>query len=76
VLQENIGEGIRKTVYSGDTLFSRSVGRTDLWGGNASDLSRSIRERLFTFDEDTRVCPGHGPETEIGIEKRENPFFS
>ncbi len=67
--------GISETVFSGDTLFQGSIGRTDLWGGDMDVLLSSIRERLFVLDDATRVCPGHGPETKIGIEKRENPFI-
>lgn len=61
-------------VFAGDALFRRSVGRTDLVGGSAEQLSRSIRQKLYTLPEDTLVLPGHGPETTIGEEKRENPF--
>ena len=59
---------------SGDTLFRKSVGRTDLWGTSFEELSRSIRERLFSLPEQTLVIPGHGPETSIGFERDENPF--
>lgn len=65
----------QQTLFSGDTLFDHSVGRSDLWGGDGAVLSKSIRNRLFTLDDDTRVIPGHGPDTRIGIEKRENPFL-
>lgn len=61
-------------VFSGDTLFQGSIGRTDLWEGDMDVLTHSIRTRLYTLDDDTRVCPGHGPDTKIGIEKRMNPF--
>jgi glyoxylase-like metal-dependent hydrolase (beta-lactamase superfamily II) len=74
-LHENAALGIKETLFSGDTLFQGSVGRTDLWGGDQALMFKSIRERILTLDEDTRVCPGHGPETRIGIEKRENPFL-
>ena len=63
-------------LLSGDTLFYRSVGRTDLWGGDTSQLQNSIRHRLFTLDGDTRVRPGHGRETHIGEEKKLNPFVA
>lgn len=62
-------------LFSGDTLFQGSVGRTDLWGGDQDALFRNIKSRLFTLDGDTRLCPGHGDESTVGIEKRENPFF-
>jgi len=58
----------------GDTLFAGSVGRTDFPGSDPEVLERSIRERLYTLAEDTRVLPGHGPETTIGREKASNPF--
>ncbi len=61
------------TLFSGDTLFAGSVGRVDLTGGLGRDLMRSL-ETLMTLPDDTRVLPGHGPETTIGREKRENPF--
>jgi len=62
-------------LFSGDTLFDHSVGRTDLWGGDGENLTRSIRTRIFTLDDETRVQPGHGPQTLVGVEKRENPFL-
>jgi glyoxylase-like metal-dependent hydrolase (beta-lactamase superfamily II) len=74
-LHEDSHAGARETVYSGDTLFQGSVGRTDLWGADGDQMFRSIRERLLTLDEDTRVCPGHGPDSLIGVERRENPFL-
>lgn len=62
-------------LFSGDTLFHRSIGRTDLWGGSYDQIIKSISERLFTLDDSTRVIPGHGPDTRIFEEKKENPFF-
>ncbi len=62
------------TLFSGDTLFRRSIGRSDFPGGSAEAILNSIRGKLFTLPEDTRVLPGHGGETSIGAEKRENPF--
>jgi hydroxyacylglutathione hydrolase len=75
-LHEDSALGARETLFSGDTLFQGSVGRTDLWGADQELMFKSIKNRIFTLNEDTRVCPGHGPETSVGIEKRENPFFS
>jgi len=63
-----------RTAIVGDTLFAGSVGRTDFPGSDPEVLERSIRERLYTLAEDTRVLPGHGPETTIGREKASNPF--
>lgn len=61
-------------VFTGDTLFNGSVGRTDLPGGSMEVLMRSIRERLTTLPETTRVFPGHGPSSTIAIERLSNPF--
>ncbi len=61
-------------LFSGDTLFKRSIGRTDLWGGNLEQLVKSIRGNLWGLAEDTVVVPGHGPFTTIGEEKEKNPF--
>ena len=59
----------------GDTLFANSIGRTDLPGGNLKTLLHSIRTQLFVLDGATIVYPGHGPETTIGDERRNNPFL-
>lgn len=62
-------------VFSGDTLFARSIGRTDLWGASYPQLISSIEKRLFSLNEETVVCPGHGPKTTVWEEKKKNPFF-
>jgi hydroxyacylglutathione hydrolase len=62
-------------VFTGDTLFAGSVGRTDLPDGDERGLLDSIRKKLFTLDEETVIYPGHGQESTIGIEKESNPFF-
>jgi hydroxyacylglutathione hydrolase len=64
-----------RTLFVGDTLFAGSIGRTDLPGGDMETLMRSIRDVLFRFPDATRVYPGHGEPTTIGIEKRTNPFL-
>lgn len=61
-------------LISGDTLFQESVGRTDFATGSASELVRSIRERIFTLPDEVRVYPGHGESTTVGYEKIHNPF--
>jgi hydroxyacylglutathione hydrolase len=63
-------------VIGGDVLFQRSIGRTDLPGGNHEVLLESIRTQLFTLPDATVVYPGHGPSTTIGEEKRFNPFLA
>ena len=69
-----ITDGARTIVFAGDTLFRRSIGRTDLPGGDPRALQRSIRERLYTRDLDAIVVPGHGPSTRLGEEAKSNPF--
>lgn len=61
-------------LFTGDTLFHGSVGRTDLPGGDTGSLVRSIRERIFPLGDEVRFLPGHGPGGTIGEERRKNPF--
>lgn len=63
-----------KMVFGGDTLFQRSIGRTDFRQGSFEDLSKSIKTRLYTLPDDTIVYTGHGPPTTIGQEKMYNSF--
>ncbi len=69
------GPSGRRTLFVGDTLFSGSIGRTDLPGGDTETLLRSIREVLFSFPDETPVYSGHGDITTIGREKHTNPFL-
>jgi len=64
-----------KLLISGDTLFAGSIGRTDLPGGSSMRIIQSIRTQLLPLPDETRVLPGHGPETTIGEERVSNPFF-
>jgi len=63
-----------RTVFSGDTLFRRGIGRTDLPGGDEDAIYTSILTRLYTLPETMTVYPGHGDPTSIGEERRGNPF--
>jgi hydroxyacylglutathione hydrolase len=63
-----------KILFTGDTLFSGSVGRTDLPGGDVGALFASIKDRLFPLGDDARFYPGHGPAGLLGDERRANPF--
>ena len=63
------------TLYSGDTLFANSVGRTDLPGGSHSKLINSIKTKLFALSDDVIVKPGHGAESTIGNEKKYNQYL-
>jgi glyoxylase-like metal-dependent hydrolase (beta-lactamase superfamily II) len=62
-------------VFSGDTLFAESIGRTDFPGGSHRQLIDSIRHKLMVLDDEVKVYPGHGPDTTIGWERRMNPFI-
>lgn len=64
-----------KIVFSGDTLFFESIGRSDFPTGNSSALLQSVKEKLFSLPEDTIVYPGHGEITQIGYERENNPFL-
>lgn len=61
-------------LFSGDTLFRQSIGRTDFPGCSFKDLAASIRSKLYVLPEETQVFPGHMGPTQIGFEKRNNPF--
>jgi glyoxylase-like metal-dependent hydrolase (beta-lactamase superfamily II) len=64
-----------KWVIAGDTLFQLSIGRTDLPGGNHQELLNSIKRELFSLPDDYQVFSGHGASTNIGFEKKHNPFM-
>jgi hydroxyacylglutathione hydrolase len=67
--------GATPLLLTGDTLFRGAIGRWGLGGTSASDIVRSINEKLLPYDDATIVIPGHGPTTTIGTERRENPYL-
>lgn len=69
-----ITEGDEQVLVSGDTLFARSIGRSDLPGGDERLLLESLK-KLTGFDDKLKILPGHGPETNIGDEREHNPYW-
>ncbi len=67
--------GEQQVIFSGDTLFAGSIGRSDLPGGDHEQLLASIAEHLLCLDDETAVLPGHGESTTIGAERGSNPFL-
>ncbi len=68
-------DGDATRVFAGDTLFRGSIGRTDLWGGDAEAILRSIHDKLLALPDEALVVTGHGPSTTIGSERARNPFL-
>ncbi len=64
-----------KVAFVGDTVFCESIGRTDLPGGDYKAILESIKTKLLTLDNDVALLPGHGPATNVGWERRRNPFL-
>jgi len=64
-----------KVVFTGDTLFAGSVGRTDFPGGSYTELLDSIKKKILTLGDDYVIYPGHGPASTVGEERRNNPFL-
>ena len=62
-------------LFSGDTIFNGSIGRTDLWGGDFAQLINSIHEKILPLPDETVIASGHGPTTTVADEKRCNPFL-
>lgn len=71
-----LAEENERTVFTGDCLFSGTIGRTDLPGGNYEQLIGSIRNNVLSLDDDFTVCCGHGPDTTVGTERASNPFLT
>lgn len=67
-----VGHGF---LFTGDTLFAGSIGRTDLPGGDYKVIIKSLKEKLAPLDDSLSVYPGHGPQSSLGYEKKNNPFF-
>jgi len=65
-----------KMVFVGDTLFAGSIGRTEFPSGDYEGLIRNVREKIFPLGDDVVICPGQGPKTTVGRERRTNPFFN
>lgn len=66
---------LNNIIFTGDTLFAGGIGRTDLPGGSYQDLVKSIKEKLLILGDDKIICPGHGPDSTIGKERRRNPYI-
>ncbi|WP_432665388.1 MBL fold metallo-hydrolase [Wukongibacter baidiensis] len=62
-------------IFTGDTLFANSIGRTDFEGGSFEEIISSIKNKLLIYDDEVKVLPGHGPASTIGIERAKNPFL-
>lgn len=65
----------QNVAFTGDTLFRRGIGRTDLWGGDGDLILRSLRDRVLSLGDDVRVVSGHGVDSTIGEERRNNRFL-
>lgn len=65
-----------RAAFSGDVLFSGSIGRTDLWQGSLPVLMQAIFQKLVPLGDDVRIHSGHGPDTTVGAERRDNPFLT
>ena len=63
-----------KVIFTGDLIFAGSIGRTDLTGGDLDELLNSIRKTILSCADETRLLPGHGPETTVGYERLNNPY--
>ena len=66
---------VENSLFTGDTLFAGSIGRTDLSGGSFKEIISSIKDKLLIYSDDTIVYPGHGPSSTIKVEKVSNPFL-
>ncbi len=67
---------IQPIVFTGDTVFKNSIGRTDLWGGDSEIILKSIHEKILILPSEMELIPGHGRFTTVGQEKKMNPFLT
>ncbi|NBI06927.1 MBL fold metallo-hydrolase [Senegalia massiliensis] len=67
---------IGNNIFTGDTLFKGSIGRTDLYGGSYDDIIKSIENKLMIYDDEVTIYPGHGGSSTIGYERKVNPFLN
>lgn len=67
---------MNNVIFTGDTLFRESIGRSDFIGGSHNTLINSIQSKITVLDPDIYVLPGHGPQSTIGYEKDNNPFLN
>ena len=68
-------EAGKRALFTGDTIFAGSIGRSDLWGGDGEKLFASIREKILTLEDTLDLYPGHGPATTVGEERKTNPWL-
>lgn len=66
---------VQDNIFTGDTLFAGSIGRTDLYGGSYKDIIASIKNKLIIYDDNVKIFPGHGTASTLGKEKQTNPFI-
>lgn len=67
---------VDNTIFTGDTLFNRGIGRTDLFGGNYQDLVTSLKTKLLNVEQNYKIMPGHGKESYLDFERKNNPFLA
>ena len=67
--------GAREVLIGGDLIFAGSIGRTDFPGSSLDVLLKSVKNEIFTLPNDVKILSGHGPDTEVGTERRSNPFL-
>ncbi|MDO4593863.1 MAG: MBL fold metallo-hydrolase [Tissierellia bacterium] len=73
---DSMSFALEDIIFSGDTIFKLSIGRTDFAGGDYNSIIHSIKERILVFDDDTKIYPGHGESTNVLYEKENNPFVN